>query len=259
LSAAERRYAVSGRSRTRAVILAATRGDALNGLTATRPKVMLPIGGKPILRRLVEELKKQAVNEITVVAGYRAEAIDTAGISLVLNPDYQDSGELASLSRAESCFGEDAVILYGDLLFRNYILRDLLDSDAGIVAVVDSHASVGGASDYAYCTQPDARSLMSEDAYLKRVTADPASGARRPSGRWIGMWRAQGEGCRAVKKGLADLRARADFSRLNTPHLLNHLVRSGHKVHVLYIHGHWLDVNTLEDLDRAGLFAEGRH
>ena len=73
------------------------------------------------------------------------------------------------------------------------------------------------------------------------------------------MWRAQGEGCRALKKGLADLRARADFSRLNTPDLLNHLVSSGHKVRVLYIHGHWLDVNTLDDLDRAGSFAEGRH
>ena len=262
LSAAERRYAVSGRSRTHAVILAATRGEALNGLTATRPKVMLPIGGKPILRRLVEELKKQAVNEITVVAGYRAEAIDTAGISLVLNPDYQDSGELASLSRAESCFGDDTVILYGDLLFRNYILRDLLDSDAGIVAVVDSadtHASVGGASDYAYCTQPDARSLVTQEVYLTRITDDPRTDFELPSGRWIGMWRAQGEGCRALKKGLADLRARADFSRLNTPDLLNHLVSSGHKVRVLYIHGHWLDVNTLDDLDRAGSFAEGRH
>jgi hypothetical protein len=26
---------------------------------------------------------------------------------------------------------------------------------------------------------------------------------------------------------------------------------------VLYIHGHWLDVNSLDDLDRAGDFAQG--
>jgi phosphoenolpyruvate phosphomutase len=28
-------------------------------------------------------------------------------------------------------------------------------------------------------------------------------------------------------------------------------------VRVLYINGHWLDVNSLEDLDRAGDFTQG--
>jgi phosphoenolpyruvate phosphomutase len=48
-----------------------------------RPKVMLPIAGKPLLRWLVDGFKKESINDITVVGGYRADAIDTAGIKLV--------------------------------------------------------------------------------------------------------------------------------------------------------------------------------
>ena len=77
-SAAERLYlSASGTSRA-AVILAASRGRGLEAITTDRPKVMLPIAGKPLLRWLVDGLKKESINDITVVGGYRADAIDTA-------------------------------------------------------------------------------------------------------------------------------------------------------------------------------------
>ena len=40
---------------------------------------MVPIAGKPLLRRLVDAFKKPGINDITVVGGYRAEAIDMTG------------------------------------------------------------------------------------------------------------------------------------------------------------------------------------
>nr|MDQ2694719.1 phosphoenolpyruvate mutase [Pseudomonadota bacterium] len=95
LARAEARY---GRTRgTRAVILAASRGAGLESVTADRPKVMLPVAGRPLLARLVDALKRQHIDAITVVAGYRAEAIDVPGIRVVVNPDYAHGGELTSL------------------------------------------------------------------------------------------------------------------------------------------------------------------
>ena len=40
------------------------------------------------------------------------------------------------------------------------------------------------------------------------------------------------------------------------PELLNALLERGLEIAVLYIHGHWLDVNNLEDLERAQIFAQ---
>jgi phosphoenolpyruvate phosphomutase len=90
---------------------------------------MLPVAGKPLLRRLVDAFKHEGVNDITVVGGYRAEAIDTGGIRVVVNERYDETSELGSLACAIDA-GSDApeagvVISYGDLLFRSYILRDI--------------------------------------------------------------------------------------------------------------------------------------
>ena len=40
--------------------------------------------------------------------------------------------------------------------------------------------------------------------------------------------------------------------------MLNRLVADGQEIKVIYIHGHWLDVNSLDDLDRAGNFAHAQ-
>ena len=260
LQEAEKRYIAPNQPAPQAVVLAASRGQELDRLTHTRPKVMVPIGGKPLLRRLVDEFKKQGINTITVVAGYKPEAIDVPGIRLLLNPAYEHTGELASLNCARAEFGEDMVVLYGDLLFRSYILRDLLDRREEIVVVVDSTATspVSGCPDYAYCSSPDDRLWLNRDIDLVQISNEARLGSKAPSGRWIGMLRARGQGSQWFSEALDRLRGSGDFKHLNLPDLLNHLIAQGKPVKVLYIHGHWLDVNSLDDLDRAGDFAQGQ-
>src|SRR5579862_1177485 len=183
-AAAERHYlAVKGGARA-AVVLAATRGRGLDAITTDRPKVMLPIAGKPLLRWLVDGFKKQSINDITVVGGYRADAIDTAGIKLVVNERHAQTGELASLACAVGSLDSEAVIAYGDLLFRSYVLRDLVESKADFAVVVDS-LMTGDSNltvrDFAYCSRSDDRGLFGTPVLLERVTgaADPG---RAPNG-----------------------------------------------------------------------------
>ena len=258
-SEAERIYATPNAAH--AVVLAASRGDNLDALTTDRPKVMLPVAGEPLLARLVKAFRKQGMSDITVVAGYKAEAIDVGGVRMVVNPDYDHSGELASLSCAVDRFGEDTVISYGDLLFRRYILRDLLDTDAELTVVVDStQAAPESPCDLAYTDLPDERGVFGRDVSLRRVehgTApkDGEAGKGAPSGRWIGLLRVRGAGRDKLLAALERLRAQPDFSRLGMPELLNALIEAGHRIKVLYVHGHWLDVNDHLSLQQAGDFA----
>ena len=259
LTRAQQRY-LKHRQETHAIVLAASRGNALQDLTRDRPKVMLSIAGKPLLRRLVDEFKNQGINRITVVAGYKAETIDVAGINLRLNREYESSGELTSLACALDCFQDDMLIMYGDLLFRSYILNDLLDHDGDVVVVVDSLVNtshITGTPDYAYCSMPDGRSIFSEEILLNQVCESEIPGKGRPSGRWIGMLKLGARGRLWVESALRELQQDPGFNRLTMPDLLNYLVDHGKKIHVLYINGHWLDVNVLGDIDRASDFTLG--
>ena len=260
LTRAQERY-LKQRQEPHAIVLAASRGNALRELTLDKPKVMLSIGGKPLLRRLADEFKRQGVNKTTVVAGYRADAINIGGIDIRLNHDYETTGELRSLACARDAFHDDMIIMYGDLLFRGYILRDLIDSDGDFVVVVDSamdEEHISGSPDYAYCTQPDDRSLFKQTVELKRVTEEVQPDLGTPSGRWIGMMMIRNSGRAWLEQAISELESEAGFDQLTIPDLLNHLVSQGRRVQVNYIHGHWLDVNSLDDIDRAGDFTQGR-
>ena len=259
LSRAQERYLRSGQSETHAIILAASRGHALYELTHDRPKVMLTIGGKTLLRRMIDEFKKQSIHNATVVAGYKHETIDTSGIKLQINAEYETTGELNSLLCAQEDFQDNLIITYGDLLFRGYILNDLLDRAGEFVIVVDSDMDnnrISGSPDYAWCSRQDDRSMFDQDVLLKHISEKEEEKFGKPAGRWIGMLHIQGKGIEWLNSALAELQQQDNFSQLTIPDLLNHLVNKGLPVKVHYIHGHWLDVNTIEDIDRAGDFTK---
>jgi len=244
LAQAELTYAPTPGRGVQAVLLAATRGRELESLTCDRPKAMLEIAGKPILQRLVEECKRQGIHALKVVAGYKAEAVRLEGVEVVVNAGFENTGELASLRLALPSEGQ-VLILYGDLLMRSSVLRDVLEHPGEAVAVVDSRPTHEAHSDYARCSAPDDRSLFSPPVTLKGMVSDQVEN----HGRWIGVLRLSGQALTQAHNCLEKL---GDGS---VSDLLNSLVEGGVDVQVHYIHGHWLDVNRLEDLQRADAFA----
>lgn len=258
---AEKIYARSTRQDASAIILAASRGQGMDELTRERPKVMIPVAGKTVLRRLVDKFKAQGINDITVVGGYRAEAIDAQGAKVVVNEDWERGSELGSLACALEAVSQDTVVIYGDLLFRTYILNNLMDWEADLLVVVDSSPldqAQGNKNDLAYCSAPDDRAMYQQKVTLERISSDAGWSGRRPDGRWIGMLRARGPGRQYLLEAVRQLQAGADFSRLDVPDLVNRLIANGHAPQVQYVTGHWMDINNLEDLQRAGDFAHGQ-
>jgi phosphoenolpyruvate phosphomutase len=258
---AEKLYARSARPDASAIILAASRGQGMDELTRDRPKVMIPVAGKTVLRRQVDKFKAQGINDITVVAGYRSDAIEAQGAAVVVNKDWENSDELASLGCALDAFSNDTVLIYGDLLFRTYILNNLMDWDADLLVVIDSsplEQAVGNTNDLAWCSTHDDRAMYQQKVSLEQISNLSEREGRIPDGRWIGMLRARGAGREQLLEALEQLRNEGPLARLGVPDLINRLVANGHAPQVQYISGHWMDINNLEDLQRAGDFARSQ-
>ena len=258
LSQAQERY-LGKKLDTRAIILAATRGSELYSLTLDKPKTMIRIGGEALLARTVNKFKKIGINKSIVVAGYKAESIDISGIEIRVNKDYEIGDELMSLVCAQNDFDNDMVISYGDLLFREYILRDLLEVDGDIVIIVDSalnNSSTTGSPDLAYCSQNDDRSPFMQNIILKELSSVIKTGNKKPSGQWIGMMRVRKEGRNWIEEAIHELKPSPNFKKLTLSDLLNYIIEQGKIINVHYISGHWLDVNSIDDIDRAGDFTQ---
>ena len=258
LSQAQERY-LGEKLDTRAIILAATRGSELQSLTHDKPKTMIRIGGEALLARTVNKFKKIGINKSIVVAGYKAESIDISGIEIRVNKDYEIGNELMSLVCAQNDFDNDMVISYGDLLFREHILRDLLEVDGDIVIIVDSaldNPNITGSPDLAYCSQNDDRSPFMQNIILKELSSVIKTDNKKPSGHWIGMMRVRKEGRNWIEEAIRELKPSPNFKKLTLPDLLNYIIEQGKIINVHYISGHWLDVNSIDDIDRAGDFTQ---
>ena len=138
LAAAEARYLAAGGGQ-RAILLAASRGEKLGPLTERRPKCMIDVRGEPLLQRLVRTLNESGLRDVTVVRGYRKEAIDLAGIEAVDNDRFDETGEAASLACAYNrLYGPVAWSPTAISCSAGMCLEGLLAADGDIVAVVDA-------------------------------------------------------------------------------------------------------------------------
>ena len=87
---------------------------------------------------------------------------------------------------------------------------------------------------------------------LKALVAAGDPGAVH--GEWMGLLRTSARGSELLRQALARRMEQGTLRHATIPDLLNELVAGGHEVRVLYTTGHWLDVDTVEDLAAAGAF-----
>lgn len=111
-----------------ALILAGGRGVRLRPLTYRIPKPLVPINGKPIIERIVDELIRNGIKDIVISIGYKAGMIikylDNAGldarISYVVEKESLGTGGglKLSLKRIRSRYNGDIFLVYGDAVFK---------------------------------------------------------------------------------------------------------------------------------------------
>jgi phosphoenolpyruvate phosphomutase len=260
LQDAEERYLPKDDGAIRAVILAASRGAALGELTANRPKTMVEIGGQSLLGHIVDAYNKAGVKDITVVRGYLADAVDLPSLDYVDNPDYAESGELVSLAHALEANPDndaDLFVSYGDVIFRRYILDSMAETDGDFVITVDADwrdsVNRGRAADYVTCTEPHSRHTFYREVFLEN--AGESLSGDRCHGEWMGFLKVSAPAMSRFRDTVADMLSDPVNRKAKLHELLCELVSRGEKIRVIYTTGHWLDVDSLDDVLAAGSFA----
>lgn len=259
LQEAERRYLPQGHDRAAVIVLAASRGNELGGLTEDRPKTMVKSQGRPILAHIVETYQAVGINNITVVRGYKKEAVSLPRLTYVDNDDFAETGELDSLSKALTAQKgnfQETIISYGDVLFHQYIPQALLQDPHDWVMFVDSvwegkttYTRLGG---FVECTAPNSRNAFHAEIYLKQIGRDlPRESIH---GVWMGFLKVSPNAAEQTQTMLQDILADPANKKAGMSQLFKALLSRNVSVRVLYTVGHWLDVNSLEDLVQAGQF-----
>ncbi|HPE63624.1 MAG TPA: sugar phosphate nucleotidyltransferase [Methanothrix sp.] len=124
-----------------AIVLAAGEGRRLRPLTATLPKAMLPVGGKPILENILERAKEAGVEKFVIVVGHKKEKIidhfgDGSDLDVAIEYVVQDEGlgTGRALLSAEELAEDRFLVMNGDVLCDAASLERMVEEGGPAVA-----------------------------------------------------------------------------------------------------------------------------
>ncbi|HEY94614.1 MAG TPA: NTP transferase domain-containing protein [Dehalococcoidia bacterium] len=126
----------------KAVIMAAGEGKRMRPLTYNRPKVMLPVAGKPILEHLLVEMKQAGIKEFVFVAGYHEEKVkeyfDT-GEKWEVNIEYVTQVEQAGTADAvrivENYVDDRFVVTNGDIIIDSKDIKAITEGSGNSIGL----------------------------------------------------------------------------------------------------------------------------
>ncbi len=265
LKQAESRY-LPTQAAPGAVVLAASRGEALGQLTADRPKCMIDVRGRPLLARLADTFHQAGIRDVTVVRGYAKQMINLPGIKTVDNDFYEKTGEVGSLACARDTIQGETILAYGDILFRQHFLDKLAAAPGDIVVVADAlwrergeelgpEAGDGWIRDFITCSHPFSTDFLDEEETAVTLNQmGPDLGQDDIHGEWVGLARLTARGSEIVRQEIDAMQAEGKLADAGLPTLFTRIVEKGHHVTVVYVTGQWLDIDQAADLNRAKLF-----
>jgi choline kinase len=241
----------------KAVILAAGQGTRLMPLTASKPKCLVPLLGTPLLAHQLRAFRELSVEDVTVVAGYRASDVAAFAPScrIAINADYATTNMVASLFCATDLLSgsHDLIVSYGDIVFEPRVLSAILACDAPIALGVDV-----AWRQYWERRMPDplgdAESMrLGSDGRVLELGKRPRSYSEI-EGQYMGLFKIRSDHVSQLRLvyDRLDRQQRYDgqtFSKMYMTTFLQHLIDCGWRVQAIQVEHGWLELDSIADLD----------
>lgn len=220
---------------------------------------MLEFGGKTLLQLQLEAYRASGINDISVVRGYQKNKINYDDLNFFENPEFEDTNILHSLFCAEEAISGHVICAYSDILFDNYVLDRVLESqhDISVVVDIDWRGYYDGRDDHPL---EEAENIIF-DADNKVVTAGKIMADKSDThGEFIGMMKFSPQGSKIFKRhyhrarqiytGLPFQRAKL-FEKAYLTDIIQDMTDLGVPIHCVIIERGWKEIDTIEDYEKA--------
>lgn len=128
----------------KALILAAGLGTRLAPITNEVPKSLVPVNGKPILFKQIENLYENDISDITIISGYKADVLEKAvheiwpDIKIIESVDYATTNNMYSAYIGINSIGIDEFLMMNaDVFFDASVIKALIECKAANAIVTD--------------------------------------------------------------------------------------------------------------------------
>jgi len=234
----------------KALILAAGFGSRLAPITDNLPKSLVPVNGKPILFKQIENLIANDITDITVISGYKADVLEKMvhenfpAVKIIESVDYATTNNMYSAYIAKAAMnGEGFLMMNADVFFDPSVITALLADESDNAIVVD----IGTYMEESMKVVEENGRLM---RIAKTITPEEALGAS------IDVYKFSAEGAAAFFNKCAEYIDVRGEKKLWSEVALNDILPEV-EFHACPLKGRWFEIDNHDDLRAAEeLFAD---
>lgn len=220
------------------MILAGGMGTRLRPLTFSIPKPLLPVGEKPILQRIIEQLRDAGIRDLVLAIGYQAELVrafcgdgSKFGVCITYVHEEKPLGTAgpASALKRQLAPGELLLLMNGDL-FTDLDFRDFIESSrSNGCELAVAYVNYKYRSPYGV--------LTIADGAVSAVTEKPETEYAISAGIYC------------LNSAALDLIPENSFFTM--PDLMSRLLAAGKRIHAYPVTGTWLGLESIEHFNEA--------
>ena len=243
----------------KAIFIAAGQGSRLGNLTKDLPKPLVDVNNKSIIERQISLLRKNNVNDIVVVTGYKKEKFTFKNIEYVHNPNFREQEQTGSLMTARSKIVGDVLIMFGDILFDEIILQQMLNSKDDIVIAIDKDWKKSYEERYDNPKSEADRVLIKDGKVIQISAKNIGFKNDNDIGELLGLIKLSTKGSKILieqhekleNSHTGKFHDAASLKKAKFVDVLQELISLGTIITPVSIKGKWCEIDTPYDLKRA--------
>ena len=239
------------------IILAAGQGSRLAPLTNDKPKCMVKLFGKSLLEWQIEKFRKFGINDISVVTGYKKELISFDGIKIYHNKNFEKTNMIETLFCAKKEINETVIVSYGDIIFQDNVVQQLIESKDDFSVVIDKEWKRYW--DIRFDNPlDDAESLILDSENNIKNIGQKTVTLEEIQGQYIGLMMFKGNSTKIIKKfyekmkelskmGKNPLNSNLPFELSYMTDFLQGLIKDNQKISPVFVNNGWLELDSVKD------------
>jgi choline kinase len=229
------------------IILAAGRGSRMNDLTEDRPKGLVKFGNKALIDWQIDALVAAGIEQIDIVTGYKAEALEHLNCTRIFNERWQKTNMLSSLLKAEHLLTTTpCIVSYSDIFYAKEAIIYLAASDADIAITYDPNWRLLWQKRFEDPLDDAETFALHSDSTLRDI-GGKTNNIEDIEGQYMGLLYFTPTGWSHVQDYLNNYLEQV-VDQMSLTSLLSSLIERGQKILAVPYYGQWGEIDSENDL-----------
>ena len=232
----------------KSIIIAAGSGKRIPEFSKDKPKSLIYINKKTLLKRQIDFIRKLNIDKISIIRGYKAKKINFKKIRYFKNRNYKKNEQLESFFSAQKFFDDDLLVLFSDIIYDFSVLKKIANSRFDLTLAIQKNWK------QKYKKRFDHPLDQADKVFVKNMKIKEIGkkiSINKSNGEFLGIFKISKYMCNILIKEYHLLKKTNKTQKLQMHDFFRYLINKNINIKPTYVSGKYMEIDTYNDFKIA--------